>query len=402
MLTLTYLRILLVAFVTVYLLGCSSTTSLQSQVKPILTDSLWHDVAFAKRPSIPSQQAIFEISPEMQNYLDNSLKGHKKGSYTRLARLVDLLRSKDELMLDYDNRATLTVSEAYQQRLGNCLSLSLMTMAIADAWELDVKLQQPDFPELWEHRNDIYLVSQHVNVLIDIPRAYGAGEDTSDNAHTIDFSGNPSLRYLPQKTLSEERIIAMFYNNRAAQAITEKNYDTAYWLSKAALHADAGYISGYATLGVVYSRSGYAEKAASAYREGLKHQPAHPLLLANLAILLERTGDVDGLAEIQPRLDKLIESNPFHYHDQGELAFNAGEYRKALRFYERGLKLSPYIHDLYFGLAKSYHALGHKQKAKKYLEVAMELSSSYATQQRYKRKLEALQGRIPATARINR
>ncbi|TAA45207.1 tetratricopeptide repeat protein [Corallincola spongiicola] len=380
--------------------GCSSNTALHSQVKPKIPNSLWQDSAFVNRPTIPSQAEIFAISPQMQDYLKSRLSGHSKGSHTKLARLIDLLRSEDELMLSYDNRATLTVSEAYQQRLGNCLTLSLLTQAIADAWKLDVRLQQPDFPELWEHRDDIYLVSQHVNVKIDIPRAYGIGEAATDNAHTIDFSGNPSLRYLPQKSLSTERVVAMFYNNRAAQAIANKDFDSAYWLSKAALTADPGFISGYATLGVIYARSGQLTQANQAYRTGLAHQADHPLLLANLAILLERQGDSEALAEIQPRLKKVIETNPFHYHQQGEQAFKAGEYRTALRYYERGLKLSPYIHDLYFGLAKSYYALGHTQKAKKYLEVAMELGSSYAIQQKYRRKLQQLDSYTQTTAAL--
>jgi tetratricopeptide (TPR) repeat protein len=194
----------------------------------------------------------------------------------------------------------------------------------------------------------------------------------------------------------------MFYNNLAAEAITEDKLDQAYWLSKAALQVDPQFTPGYATLGVLYARKELLGAAEDIYLQGLRISPEDHTLLSNLAVLLQKQPERSAdLLALKPKLDALSLSNPFYYAELAEQAFQQGNYRKSIRLYQRSLELSPYIHTSYFGLAKNHYALGHLKQAEKYLKVASEVSDSLSTQKRYQAKLRYL-NEIPITsARLN-
>ena len=55
--------------------------------------------------------------------------------------LLEALYTQGELRLEYDARRTRTAAEAFDARMGNCLSLVIMTAAFATEMQLQVRFQ---------------------------------------------------------------------------------------------------------------------------------------------------------------------------------------------------------------------------------------------------------------------
>ena len=144
-------------------------------------------------------------------------KGGLSAVYAARQALIDALYVKDALHLAYDAEATRTAAEAFDARAGNCLSLVLMTAAFARHLELPVSYQQVLVDEEYTRAGDLYFASGHVNVMLG---RHGPPARV-DEAHWLVIDFLPQLQLRGQRTIeiAEDTVVAMFLNNRAAEAL---------------------------------------------------------------------------------------------------------------------------------------------------------------------------------------
>src|SRR5262249_25022137 len=141
--------------------------------------------------------------------------------------------------------------------------------------------------ETWSRQGALLLRSGHINItlgkrMLDRPR----GQDA--RSWTIDFLPAGELQGLRIRPIEEATVVAMFMNNRAAEALARDEPEQAYWWARAGLLADPDFAGVVNTLGVVYQRSGRVDEASQVFRELLRTRPNHTQALNNLALLLEQ------------------------------------------------------------------------------------------------------------------
>jgi len=118
------------------LLSACATLPPQTQPERFFADRL-----FVPLPEPIDPSAVFAVSDAMQAFINQSL-ATPLGNRNRVQAMVDALYTKGQLQLEYDSTRTRTASEAFEARAGNCLSLVLMTAAIAKQLALPVIYQQ--------------------------------------------------------------------------------------------------------------------------------------------------------------------------------------------------------------------------------------------------------------------
>jgi hypothetical protein len=132
--------------------------------------------------------------------------------------LLEALYSKGKLKLDYDGSYTRNAAETFRDRLGNCMSLVIMTAAFAKELDMTVRYQSVDM-ESWSRSGDFYLLSGHVNIML------GSRTNMSDvmpeQVLVVDFLPAPAADTHGTHLLSEDQIVSMFQNNRAAEALVQ-------------------------------------------------------------------------------------------------------------------------------------------------------------------------------------
>jgi Flp pilus assembly protein TadD len=377
----------LAAAVLVSLLGaCASMPPVESGGPP---PDLFFDGAF----DAPSQRIdatqVFALSPAMRQYLDVEIATSLR-SKGRTRGLVEALHSKAQLRLDYDTDSTRTAAEAFEARTGNCLSLVVMSAALAKYLDLPVQYQVLVGQESWSRNGDLSFINGHVNLTVArrlIDRV--AGYD-SDTAWQLNFGALATGRGSLLKVVDESTILAMFMNNRAAEALIRGEMADAYAYAREAVVQAPGFAAAYNTLGVVYQRRGLADVAERAYRHALARDDMHRAAMLNLSRLLEGRGRSAEAAPWRAKLAKLEAEPPFMHFDLGRAAAQAGDFRAAREHLLREMRRDPDYHEFHLWLAVALYGLGEVDQAREHLSTAMKNSTTQRERALYASKLQRL------------
>ena len=130
--------------------GCAT-----APVPPPSVTDLFSDARFAAPSQRVSADRLFELSPQMQAYLNSDLfRGEVQRKGPEMG-LVDALYDRQSLQLDYDGSITRTAAETFAAKRGNCLSLVVMTAAFAKALKLEVSFQDVKIDTEWSRNGKL-------------------------------------------------------------------------------------------------------------------------------------------------------------------------------------------------------------------------------------------------------
>jgi Flp pilus assembly protein TadD len=198
---------------------------------------------------------------------------------------------------------------------------------------------------------------------------------------------------MPRHEISEATVVAMYFNNRAAEALSAGDVDNAYWWARASTAADPGFTSGVNTLGVIYVRRGDTAAAEQAFAHVLAREPGNTRAMSNLAYALQQAGRDDEAAQWRRRLAQLEPYPPFHWFDLGRTAMDRGDAAAARDLFAREVDRMPYYHEFHYWLALADFRLGDLDAARKHLLEAREHSTNPREQGLYAAKLAWLMER---------
>ena len=367
--------------------GCASQTP--AQRAPV--SELFHDQLF-KPPAAPiDTTAIFALSDRMRDYLKHNLVHRGAGQDARRA-LFDALYTRDQLKLEYDSAMTRNAAETFDARAGNCLSLVIMTAALARELNFTVQFQQIQMDESWSRSGNLYFAANHVNLVLGKKRtSYLDGyQVNSANALTVDFIPIPPKARETARLLEEHTIVAMYLNNRAAELLSAGSIDDAYWAARQAVQADPAFMNAYNTLAVIYKNHGDQMQAEQTLRHALRHAPNNTIYLSNLAQTLESLQRPAEAAAVRERLARLEPFPPFHFFHLGMEAMHLGDYQRARNLFERELQRAPDYHEFHYWLAVSHYQQGNLRAADKHMRKALENSTTRGQNDLYAAKLDRI------------
>ena len=351
-------------------------------------DHLFADRLFGPPRERVTTEDVFTATDAMRRFLAVDIadqlrtQGLQKGLFEALYR-------KAQLKLDYDAATTKTAAQAFESRSGNCLALVIMTASLAKELKLNVSYQSAYLEETWARDGDLILASGHVNVVVG-RRVADAMTRSELSPLTIDFLPPEEIRRLRTRDITEATILAMFANNRAAEALTKGMLDDAYAWSREALRNDPSFLAAYNTLGVIYLRHGAAGPAARVFEHILGSEPHHTRALSNLAVSYDRLGRTADAGRVRTTLASLEPYPPFHHFNLGMAAMRVGDYRAARDHFAREVERAGYYHEFQYWLAVAQQQLGETAEARKHLRLAMERSPAREQHDRYAAKLEQL------------
>lgn len=369
------------------LLSACATLPPQTQPERFFADRL-----FVPLPEPIDPSAVFAVSDAMQAFINQSL-ATPLGNRNRVQAMVDALYTKGQLQLEYDSTRTRTAAEAFEARAGNCLSLVLMTAAIAKQLALPVIYQQVYVSPSWTRSNDIAFASDHVNLVLGRRAGDARMQPSGQAAMTIDFlPSEQSARHA--RPLSESTVVAMYFNNRAAEALAAANTDAAYWWARAAIVQEPNFLAAYNTLGVIYLHHGMPTEATQVLSHVLALEPDNTLAMSNLVVAWQDQGRPDEAQQLAAQLLALEPIAPFHFFDLGMAALQAGDYRTAKQNFEREIRRDVYASEFHFWLAIAEKGLGNTRAARRQLEQALDTSTTRQQRGIYLAKLDHLKGSV--------
>ncbi len=388
------LRKTMVRRCTPVLLCCLLLASCAEAPTGILSgNALLADQAFSPPTERISADDIFTLSSEMRAFLATRLAEADKTSGAQHP-LIEALFMDRQVKLDYDAQVTRNAAQAFEAHAGNCLSLAILTGAMAKALGLEVRYQSVRIGEHWERDGDLLELVGHVNVSIGPPHAKARDPGFRPDWWTVDFVPEEELKGQAAEFVSEARIAAMFMNNRAAEALASNKVDEAYWWIRAAIDADPSHFGSYNTLGVVYLRKNMLDRAEIALRYALSMQPDSLQAWGNLAIVLHRAGRSEEAASIERSHPRSKSAMWLAAVDEGIRASASGNYLRARDEFERALRIDGANAEVHYRLAAAYLNLGDRRRATDHLLRAADASTTVKQRRLYATKLDLLRSAV--------
>jgi tetratricopeptide (TPR) repeat protein len=265
-----------------------------------------------------------------------------------------------------------------------------MTAAFAKELGLPVSYQSVSIPESWSRTGALLISSGHVNIslsrrLVDVRSA------TDIPKLTIDFLPPEEIVGFRTREIDERTVVAMYANNRAAEALTEGRLDDAYAWAAASVRRDPGFAGAFNTLGVVYLRHGDFDEAARVFERVLAADPRDTRALANLATVYDRQGRDADARGARTRLAVLEPYPPFYFFELGMAAVQRNDWRTARELFAREVARADTYHEFHFWLGVADWRLGDEAAAQRHLSLAIDNSVTRNQHDLYVAKLQWLQ-----------
>ncbi|BFM05634.1 hypothetical protein GCM10025791_45080 [Halioxenophilus aromaticivorans] len=350
-------------------------------------------------PAIPVPQAsqILSLTPsQQQHFLDFYRREKIRDAFTD-----DIIYQYLQANLHRFNyhSGTFTARETLAQLQGNCLSLAIVTAALTQLTDAEIRYELVDATPVFEQQNSI--VERGVHVRSKILRPVKETEQTiygRSMGTVVDYFPSKDVRFL--SNVSGVEFIAMFYNNIAAEHLTRGDFKAAYWYSRKALELAPHYAANINTMAVIYRRAGAADVAETIYRYALTLPTDQLTILKNYRALLALQKRDAEVAELDKKIAKIYDPNPYVWVKLGDEAYRQQQYDEAKSYYQKAVALAPYVQRGYMGLARVWLALENYPKTEKMLRKAMANSYQQKQVQRYQAKLAALEqlqlSRVPS------
>jgi tetratricopeptide (TPR) repeat protein len=368
----------------VLLAACATGQRPVGEVQGLLDDAL-----FAAASVPVSADAVMKLSPAMREVLRTDIAPAMRGSDPRRA-LVQALQRGGLLRLEYDAQVTRTAAEAFDARAGNCLSLVIMTAAFAREAGLPVRFQKVVMQDAWARSEGLVFAIGHVNLAMGRPAGRPFADALGPDWIVVDFYPDQDIRRQRFEVLTEERVLALYMNNKAAEALAAGQVDEAYAWARGAIGQDPTLGSSFNLLGVVYGQRGHWAHADRALAEALRLEPANLHAMGNRVGTLKRLGRDDEAQVLAAELRRRQPVAPFAAFDEGLALLRAGRFEAAEALFKQELGLTAQYHEVHFWLAVAQFKLGERASAMKHLKTALDNSTTRQQQAVYSAKLDHL------------
>ncbi len=376
-----------------YLLACTLLCAMLGACESVAPapppPSLFRDERFAAPVQRIDADEVFALSAEMKRFVHSNLMRSPQGKGGPQA-LIDALNRRDQVRLEYDSAQTRNAAQTFAARKGNCLSLVLMTAAIAKELRLNVTYQLVDTDEVWSRSDNIAFLSTHVNLTLGRRAADTLPGYDPARLLTVDFLPAQEILGQHRSPLPERTIVAMYLNNRAAESLVHGLVDDAYWWARAATMQAPDFAPAYNTLGVVYLRHGDLAAAEAILDHVLARKAQDKQALSNLAIVLEKLGRSDQAAALRTRLERMDPFPPYCFFFLGQEAMRQGDYQTAKEQFAKEVDRAEYNSEFHFWLGLADLKLGNLAEARHQVTLAMASSTDTANRDLYAAKLERL------------
>ena len=333
----------------------------------------------------PPPEQVLAIPEDLRTAFRERVVDARRSPKQRLARLVEFVFDENELGVEYQPDASLTVSEIYQARKANCLSSTFLIVALAREAGLNAYGQQIDRVLSWGSTGEIVMQSMHANAVVEVEGRRFVVDVNASGATSATDALHP---------VSDQQLLALYYGNRAMELMVAGRQPEAQpWLDEALRHAplDPTLLN---NAGVLSLRKGDADAAEKYFLSAIGQAPELMSGLSNLVALYKNRGDDSRVAIWQSRAEKALRKDPYYQYTLGRQLELSGDYAEAAKQYRRAISLNGKEHQFHFGLARVYFSMGDSRGADRELSVAYKLSLGHA-RERYGDKLAALRKRHP-------
>ena len=345
------------------LFGCATQPPVEA-----LSAEIWQDSSFSYQPSrvVETRESLFKLDSAVLQALEPSGRiGYT--SEQRLNHLIASLYGPEGIRLAYSAGQTTVASQTWHNKRGDCLSLTVLAYAAARSLGLSAHMQDVRVPVAFDRRGGVDFINGHVNVFVrNDTEALINGQAVHAGGFVIDFEPQTGAR--PSGTwLSEDAVLARYYNNRGSEYFVQKSDEMAYAYYKAAVATDPTYAPTYTNLALLYVRRGLLAQAERLMRYAVDLGGPSYAPLRSLQQLMTAQGRPAEAQRYAEQLARRQDEDPYYWFGLGLRALQDGKPAQAIASLERAAGLTTGFEEIHYNLALAYWRNGQREAAAKQL-----------------------------------
>ncbi len=376
---------------TAFLQSCVNVDHIDTK-EPVLSLTSENTGDFGLRPAIISPEEIHQLTTAQTEDFLTFMASPRNASLKPHRRLFSYL---EKIVSGFNyQKITYTATQAIELNSGNCLSLAILTTALAKAANLEIDYQLMNDAPVFELNDTIIEKGVHIRTLLYDPTWVGSDNLLYFSRPGIKIDYFPTGRQRFIANLNENDYLAMYYQNEAVEAIAQNDLNAAYWFSIEMLKYVPNNSQAINMLAVINRRAGNPEIAEQLYLFGIEFADEKLSLLKNYHLLLSSAGRIEEAERIEIQLNSMNDPSPFNWFQLAVLAYDEGDFIKAIRYYNKAIELAPYLHEAHLGIAQSNYQVGRLRSAENALKRALDNVYKVSTRNLYQAKLVSLSKEI--------
>jgi len=317
--------------------GLSACTTPPSKLTIQPNQVAWQDQYFYDENDAPviSKEEVFGLSKELKQQLDQAHL-QNLSNYARTKYFRDLIFTKEISNFRYTYEESTVASKTWENKSGNCISLTLLAYSIGRALNLPIVMQEVDVPILFDRRGNVEFLNLHVNAIVMHKDFWFGGEEEIRGYLVIDFE--PQTVDLNRgHVLSEDEILSRFYNNMGAEYIAKKQARKAYPYFKAAIMADPNNSYAYSNLAQLYLQFNATNEAELVLKQALQLNEEDPVVLRSLHRLFVSQNRISEAEQLITAIEASNAKNPHYWIGLGLYAMQNKDYQTAIKRFEKAI-----------------------------------------------------------------
>ena len=375
--------------------GCATSPAAYEAIDSPLPQ--FNPAAFDYSESPIDPEQLTRLSPEAEADFFRFFQDPKFARISRNERLGSYISVLMDQFKYSEN--TYTAAETLRHKSGNCLSLTLLTTALAELAGVELEFQLLNNDPVFSFDDDLLITSEHLRTVL-LP-----SENTTDSSKTlfrsrviIDYFDTGGMQYIGNIDASTQR--SMYYSNRAIELIRKRRFSEAFAYAAQALELDRQNGAALNTMALLHRRQGDEESAERIFRYGLAHSDRALTFWRNYAEQLKAQGRVDEWERLLASPPQAENDHPWQWIKAARKAHTSNQYDRAVKLYDRALSLAPDLHQVHVYAAQVNYAVGNYRKSRSHLQQALALAEDAQDQKYYKGKLAKFDSLRSQPARI--
>ncbi len=371
----------LLSLLTILMLTACASPTIAPDSESISTRVLLRAEPLTGRSDVPelNDVDVLALDQSALAFLDEHVD-RDHGRAEKLYELIYAIITEGSFGLEYDG-ITRTAQETFDSRLGNCLSFTNLFVAMAREVGIEVTYQEMEVPPIWSQVGDTFVLSQHVNAVVDMGTL---------GSKVVDFNIEDYRSDFDRQLISDERALAQYYSNIGIEHLQNGNSLEALRNFRKAISTDNEFAPVWNNLGALYSQAGLYEYAESAYVQALRINPKELSAMSNLGQLYEYRGQPELADWYNKQSDQHRMHNPYYRYQLARKAFLVEDYETAIRHLKYSVRKQKNEDSFYALLGLSYLQEGNQSSARRWLEKAERVAKDDGLKRDYHHKIEML------------
>jgi len=296
---------------------------------PVPTTDRWRVLVAGDETGTVSPEYPLDVTAEMVEYA-RRVAGSGK-SEDKLEALQEHLFDHARFPFEYSKNETYTAIEAFERRQGNCVSFTMLFIALARAVGVDASPALLRSVEEKEQEGQLTIINKHV-VAVHRQR---------NTVLIYDFAESREGTPAAMRVLEDNWITAMFLNNLGVQDLLEDRLERARERLEMAVAMAGDFAMVLNNLGVVYRRQGEHEKALNAYVLARNGWGASAGNIDNLRLVYQAQSGYEPGARLPAWEDLPADVTDAEMVRLGHAWMARGRTTRAMQMYDSAAELAP-------------------------------------------------------------